>query len=223
MWRLYQFPLCPFSRKVRLLLAEKQIAHELHEVLPWERDPTYRELNHIGQTPAMHDPDIGIVLADSRAICEFFEETAPQNSLMLGSAEQRAEIRRLVAWFDEQFYAQVTAPLLCGRLIARHRDGTDCTKAFLADAQRNADTYLDEVSFLVGKRSWLAGPTLSLADLAAAAQISIADYLSGINWSGHDQALTWYSVFRSRRSSQPLLAERMTGIDPPPHYANLDA
>ena len=29
MWRLYQFPLCPFSRKVRLVLGEKAVAHEL--------------------------------------------------------------------------------------------------------------------------------------------------------------------------------------------------
>ena len=33
MWRLYQFPLCPFSRKVRLLLSEKGIAYELERIL----------------------------------------------------------------------------------------------------------------------------------------------------------------------------------------------
>ena len=223
MWRLYQFPLCPFSRKVRLLLAEKQIAHELHEVLPWEHDPAYRQLSHTGQTPVMLDPDRGIVLIDSRAICEFFEETASERSLMLGSAEQRAEVRRLVAWFDEQFYAQVTEPMLRGQLIEPAKWDTDRAKASLADTQRNADGYLDEMGFLLGSRTWLAGPTLSLADLAAAAQISVADYFGRIDWSGHDQAQTWYSVLRSRRSFQPILAARMAGIEPPPHYTNLNS
>lgn len=222
MWRLYQFALCPFSRKVRLLLSEKGVPYELRDVLPWDNDPAFRQLNHTGRTPAMHDPDRGIVLADSRAICEFFEETVPQNSMMLGSAEQRAEIRRLVAWFEEQFYAQVTWPLMHGRLIARPRNGADRAKVLLADTQRNADAHLDEIGFLLGNRSWLAGPTLSLADLAAAAQISVADYLGGIDWSGHEQAKTWYAVLRSRRSFRPLLAERMCGIEPPPHYADLN-
>ena len=223
MWRLYQFPLCPFSRKVRLVLAEKQIAHQLHYVLPWEHDPEYRQLSHTGQTPVMHEPDRGIVLVDSRAICEFFEETVPEHSLMRGSAEQRAEIRRLVAWFDEEFYPQVTRPLLRGLLINPAKPDTHHAKALLADTQRHADAYLDEVGFLLGSRAWLAGPTLSLADLAATAQISVADYLGGIDWSGHDQAQTRYSVLRSRRSFRPLLAERMAGIEPPPHYENLNA
>ena len=222
MWRLYKFPLCPFSRKVRLLLGEKQIAYELCEVLPWDHDRAFRQLSHTGRTPAMFDPERDTVLADSRAICEFIEETIPARSLMLGSAEHRAEARRLVAWFDEQFYAQVTGPLLHGRLIAPRWGGPDRTEAWLADAQRNADVHLDEIGFLLGNRSWLAGPTLSLADLAAAAQISVADYLGGIDWSGHEQAKTWYAVLRSRRSFQPLLAERMAGIEPPPHYADLN-
>ena len=141
---------------------------------------------------------------------------------MLGSAEQRAEIRRLLASFDEQFYPQVTWPLLQDRLIKLAQPDADHAKALLAGTKRHADAYLDEVGFLLDSRTWLAGPTLSLADLAAAAQISVADYFGGIDWSGHDQAQTWYSVLRSRRSFRPLLAERMAGIEPPPHYENLN-
>ena len=36
MWQIYQFPLCPFSRKVRLLLSEKGVAYELWRENPWE-------------------------------------------------------------------------------------------------------------------------------------------------------------------------------------------
>ena len=36
MWQLYQFPLCPFSRKVRLLLSEKGVGYELWRENPWE-------------------------------------------------------------------------------------------------------------------------------------------------------------------------------------------
>ena len=70
---------------------------------------------------------------------------------------------------------------------------------------------------------WLAGATLSLADLAAAAQISVADYLGGLDWSGHEQARGWYAVLKSRPSFRPLLSERMEVIHPPDHYAQIDS
>ena len=85
-----------------------------------------------------------------------------------------------------------------------------------------ADAHLDYVDYQIDHRPWLAGATMSLADLAAAAQISVADYLGGLDWSGHEQARGWYSVFKSRPSFRPLLAERMDGIQPPAHYADVD-
>ena len=45
MWQLYQFPLCPFSRKVRLALAEKAIPHELVRVSPWLQEDEFIDLN----------------------------------------------------------------------------------------------------------------------------------------------------------------------------------
>ena len=45
MWQLYQFPLCPFSRKVRLMLTEKGVPHELMRVSPWLQDDDFADLN----------------------------------------------------------------------------------------------------------------------------------------------------------------------------------
>ena len=220
MWRLHHFELCPFSRKVRLLLSEKGVAYALHPIVPWECRDELRHLNRAGRTPVLQDPDRRIVLADSAAICEYIEQTVPGGSLLMGSAEQRAETRRLVAWADELFYAQVTLPLLRHRLIENRHEPDE---RVLNAARSKADVLLEEIGFLVDTRAWLAGPTLSMADLATAAHISVADYLGGINWAGHEQAQTWYSVIKSRRSFQPLLAERVMGIEPPAQYSDLNA
>ena len=75
MWQLYQFPLCPFSRKVRLALTEKAIQHELVRVSPWLQEDEFMDLNPAGQTPVLVERDKGTVLIDSGAICEYFEET----------------------------------------------------------------------------------------------------------------------------------------------------
>jgi glutathione S-transferase len=93
----------------------------------------------------------------------------------------------------------------------------------LRETMRMAEEYLFYIDFLIDNRPWLAGATMSLADLAAAAQLSVADYLGGIDWSQHEQARGWYSVFKSRPSFRPLLTERMDVIHPPTHYADVNA
>lgn len=222
MWHLYQFPLCPFSRKVRLLLGEKAVAYNLVNELPWEERDEYFDINPTGMTPALTDPEKGIKIADSRAICEYIDETVEAAPMMNGPSVYRAEIRRLVAWFDERFFIDVTAPLMQERLRKRviYRAPPDAT--VLREAMRAANAHLDYIDYLIDTRSWLAGATMSMADLAAAAQISVADYLGGIDWNGHEQTRAWYAMFKSRPSFRPLLSERMGNIPPPPYYEKVD-
>ncbi|MCH4894198.1 MULTISPECIES: glutathione S-transferase family protein [unclassified Sphingomonas] len=222
MWMLLQFPLCPFSRKVRLLLGEKGVGYDPVRESPWLRRDEFLDLNPAGQTPVMVDTERQIVLIDSAAICEFFEETIDRNALINGTAIDRAEIRRLVAWFDTQFFRDITGPLLVERMEKRivHRMSPDAR--VLRDAMKAAVQHLDYIDYLLDHRTWLAGSTMSLADLAAAAHISVADYLGGIDWKSHEQAKRWYMVMKSRPSFRPLLSERMEGITPPADYEKLD-
>lgn len=223
MWKLYQFTLCPFSRKVRLALAEKGVAHDLVTALPWAPDEAFDGLNHFGRTPVLHDAERKLTLVDSQAICEFLEETEDRTPLVLGTALQRAEIRKLVALFDQGFFADVTHPLLHEKMKKRVvlRQAPDSGQ--LRQAMKLAHEHLEYIDWLVGTRRWLAGAQLSLADFAAAAQISVADYLGGIDWAGHEEAQGWYRVMKSRPSFRPLLAEKMEGIPPPRNYADVNS
>jgi glutathione S-transferase len=222
MWQLYQFPLCPFSRKVRLMLAEKGIAHEIVRESPWLKRDEFVDMNPAGQTPVLAETAKGIVLIDSGAICEYFEETVEKSPMIPGTAVNRAEVRRLVSWFDERLFGEVVGPLIEERMRKRlvSRDPPD-TKV-LREAMKVANAHLDYIDYLLDHRRWLAGPVLSLADLACAAQLSVADYLGGLDWRGHKQTTDWYAVMKSRPSFRPLLGERMEVIAPPAHYDKVD-
>lgn len=222
MWQLFQFPLCPFSRKVRLVLGEKGIGYELVRESPWERRDEFLDMNPAGRTPVMADEARGITLIDSSAICEYLDETVEGKPMISGTATNRAEIRRLTSWFDEHFFGEVVAPLLHERMHKRiiYRQAPDA--GMLREAMKAANVHLDYVDYLIDHRTWLAGATMSLADLAAAAQISVADYLGGIDWTGHEQTKGWYSGLKSRPSFRPLLSERMELIAPPPYYEQVD-
>jgi glutathione S-transferase len=221
MWQLYQFPICPFSRKVRLTLGEKGVPHELVRESPWLRRDEFLDMNPAGQTPVLVD-EKGTILIDSNAICEYFEETIEKSPMIPGTAVNRAEVRRLVALLDDKLYGEVVGPLLEERMKKRlvSRDPPD-TRA-LREAMKIANGHLDYLDYLLDHRRWLAGPVLSLADLTAAAHLSVADYLGGLDWRGHKQTMEWYSVMKSRPSFRPFLGERMEVIAPPAHYDKVD-
>ena len=100
MWQLFQFPLCPFSRKVRLVLAEKGVGHELVRENPWEARDEFIDLNPAGETPVMVEPDQGVTLIGSQPIVEYFDETVDRMPMIHGNGALRAEIRRMTEWFD---------------------------------------------------------------------------------------------------------------------------
>jgi glutathione S-transferase len=68
----------------------------------------------------------------------------------------------------------------------------------------------------------MAAAALSDADIAAAAQLSCLDYVGDVPWEDHPDAKDWYARVKSRPSFRPLLADHITGLRPPQHYADLD-
>ena len=78
------------------------------------------------------------------------------------------------------------------------------------------------LSHLAETRRWLGGETLSLADFAAAGHLSCLDYIGELDWSGVPAVKEWYARIKSRPCFRPLLTERMPGMTPPAHYADLD-
>ena len=222
MRRLHHFALQPVSRKLRLLLKEKQLDFELVDERPGDRREEMLHLNPSGEVPVLVEED-GNAYADSQAIAEYLEETHPDPCMIGRSAEARAEVRRLVAWFDGKFEREVTKNLLSEKIFKRYMpNGGGPDSSAIRAGKSNIGIHLDYIGWLMERRTWLAGPVLSLADLVAAAQISAIDYLGDVPWDEHEAAKDWYARMKSRPSFRPLLADSLPGAPPPAHYADLD-
>jgi glutathione S-transferase len=78
------------------------------------------------------------------------------------------------------------------------------------------------IGHLAARRHWLAGERLTYADLAAAAHLSVADYLGDAPWDEDARARDWYARVKSRPAFRALLADRIAGVVPPDSYADLD-
>lgn len=221
MRRLYHLPLCPFSRKLRLVLAEKKLEVALIEEKVWERRLDFLRLNPAGAVPVLIERD-GRVLCDSAAIFEYLEETGPEPRLLPSDPLERAEARRLVGWFDDKFNREVTEALVQERAFKRlARSGYPDSTRVKAGA-RAIRTHLQYVGWLVERRHWLAGESLTIADFAAAAHLSCLDYLGDVPWEVSEAAKDWYARIKSRPSFRALLSDHLPGFTPPAHYADLD-
>lgn len=218
---LYHFPLCPFSRQIRVILKEKDLPFELVVENYWERRANFARLNPAMEVPVLIEESDSI-LADISAITEYLEEKHPEKSLLGKAALERAEVRRLVSWFNHKFYHEVTRYILNERVI-HYYTGTSATSSdSIRAAKANIYYHLDYIAFLTKQRKWLAGEQLSLADIAAATQLSVLDYLGDVPWEHNPAIKDWYALIKSRPSFRPLLADRIAGFSPSKHYTDLD-
>ena len=224
--KLYHFTLDPFSRRIRLALSERNESVALVDERPWVPSQSLVALNPSGLIPVLVE-DSGLAISGIEALSEYLEETREVGlNFLPGNAYARAEIRRLTAWFDVKFYAEVTEPLLTEKVIRRFLPASEGGGAPDMNRVRNAlgklKPHLDYLSFLAEERSWLAGDDLTLADLAAAAHISAVDYLGDINWSENPVAKSWYQRIKSRPAFRVLLQDSLPAMPPSANYADLD-
>ena len=218
---LYHLPLDPFSRKIRIVLSEKKIDVELAVEQFWDRREGFLALNPAGTVPVFQEED-GAVIAPSQAIAEYLDETVAEPSLIRGSAADRAEVRRLCAWFDMKFHREITDHLFGEKLMKRFLGLGEPNSEAIRAGHANLDTHLSYIGYLADRRAWLAGDHFSLADIAAAAQISCIDYLGDVPWEDYQEAKQWYARIKSRPSFRPILEDYVPGMRPPAHYTDLD-
>ncbi|RFB75572.1 glutathione S-transferase family protein [Methylovirgula sp. 4M-Z18] len=226
---LYHHPLCPHSRFVRLLLGEFGVDAELIEERVFERRYDFLLLDPAGRTPVMVE-ESGQVLPGTGIIAEYFDETRSRTTtnqrLLPPDPAARVEVRRLMSWFHDKFFAEVSEPLITEKVYKRfmpqERGGGPLDMDVVRAARNNVRYHLRYIGFLVGKRKWLAGNEMSYADLAAAAHLSSVDYLGDVPWGEDEAAKDWYVRLKSRPSFRPLLADRTPGMAPSEIYAELD-
>ena len=220
MARLFQVPLSPFCRKVRLSLAEKKIECELIEERYWKQEPEFLRRNPAGKVPILKIDNK--ILTESAAICEYLEDMYPEPPLLPKGAEARHEVRRLVSWFDDKFHHEVTSKLLYER-VNRKVQGLGYPDSSNVKAGAKAIKYhLDYMTWLLEHRRWLAGDVMTLADFAAAAHLSSLDYICDVDWNRSEVVKDWYAKIKSRPAFRSILADQIPGFPPPPHYADLD-
>ncbi len=226
---IYHYPLCPFSRSVRLMAGEYGIAFDWVEEKAWDRREEFLHLNPAGTLPVLVT-DAGAAICGNTTIFEYIEEAGLvpgiSSSLMPADPVARADTRRVIAWFDRKFDDEVTRNLLTEkvdrRFTSHEHGGGPPNGAAVRAGLANIRYHLRYIGFLAARANWLSSDAITYADLCAAAHLSCIDFLGDVPWAEDEGAKAWYARIKSRPSFRPLLSDQVRGITPPGHYADLD-
>jgi len=157
----------PNPRLVKMFAAEKGMALDLVDVdivAGENRLPAYLDINPTATTPVL-ELDDGSRIAETTAICEYLEELQPQPPLIGRIALDRAHTRMWWRRVDLLVVQPMTAGFRAAEGLPLFRDRVVCLPASADELKRCARQGLDWFEAQLAQRNWLAGSSMTVADL----------------------------------------------------------
>jgi glutathione S-transferase len=200
--KIYEFTMAPNPRRVRVFLAEKGINVPYEQVdiaAGANRKPEFLKINPMGGLPVL-ELDDGTHIAESVAICRYFEETKPDPRLMGVDAKDKAVVemwnRRMefeVLWMTAGAFRN-TSDFFKGRIPQVKEYGEICRSAAIKRLE-----WLDTV---LADREFIAGPRYTIADITALIGIDFGR-LTGIKVEENQKNLArWHKAVSNRPSAK---------------------
>ncbi len=217
---LIQHPADLVSRKIRIIMNEKKMLFSLKVEEPWNLSENAIKLNPASCLPILVSD--GKTISSNYALMEFLDAIKPEPSLIYGNIKQQAEIRRLTEWFDNKFFYEVYKPIVYEKIYKRFGAGLTPDSRILNAGLKNLQFHMSYMEWLLEQNAFLAGDLISMADVSAAAGISLLDYLGEVSWQDYKSVKSWYAKIKSRPSFKDILKDNIKGILPSKHYSNLD-
>jgi glutathione S-transferase len=149
----------PFTRKVRIVLAEKKIEVDFEIDDPWQADAQAAKFNPLGKVPVLVLDD-GTALFDSRVIAAFLDNASPLARLLPAENRDRTEVRRWEALADGVLEAGVLARL------ENRREAKLRSESWIGRQKGKVEAGLAAMDAELGDRPWCVGNGYTLADIA---------------------------------------------------------
>jgi glutathione S-transferase len=170
---LYHVPRSPYARKVRILLAEKNLNYEEKIIDLANKPAEFMQISPLGKVPVFVDED-QTVIWDSSLIVEYLEETYPEPSFYPSDKRQKLECKK---WEE-------IADNLADNSIALWSEKSQGDKAEIKVINRY-QTAIDRILTALEtqlQQTYLLGEKLTIADLAAIASLGYYSLRHGETW-----------------------------------------
>ncbi|MEO8605507.1 MAG: glutathione S-transferase [bacterium] len=200
--KLYDSQTAPNPRRVRIFLAEKGVSVPVEQVdiaSAANRAPEFRAKNPTGGVPVL-ELDDGTFLAESVAICRYFEERHPEPALMGTDAQDRAVVEMWQRRMELELFGPITQvfrnshPFFAGR-IPQVPEWGEVNRKHAEASMKWLDRELADREFVAGERYSIADITaLCGIDFGRVSKIRIAPELTNLT--------RWHAAVSARPSAK---------------------
>ena len=175
--KLLGAPASPYTRKVRIVLAEKRIECDVERVDVQPADNPVNRHNPLGKIPTLVLDD-GTALYDSRVIVEFLDQASPIARLIPEDNRERIAVRRWEALADG---------ILDAGLLVRYeslRPQNEQSAAWVGKQAARMRRGLALLEADLGDKPWCQGDRYTLADIALGCCLGWLDFRKpgGLDW-----------------------------------------
>jgi glutathione S-transferase len=208
--KLYDFALAPNPRRVRMFLAEKSIEIPMVQVNTRERrqfDEEFVAKNPLKAVPVL-ELDDGTCIAESVAICRYFEEIQPQPALMGTDAKDKAIVEmwnRRVELMGYSATAEIvrnSLPMFEDRGLSGVPGGVPQIPALVERGKQTLGRFFNLLDGQLGANRFVAGPAFTIADITAYVTVEFAKRVDiHIPASGAVNVTRWHEEVASRPSA----------------------
>lgn len=202
--KLYASPFSSFARKIRVLLIEKNVKHDIEMLNLWEPNDL-QNTNPIGKVPALKLDD-GRVLINSPLIADYIDNRYPHPRFIPEDADGRLEVRGWEALADGTMDAVGTS-----LYEMRFHDQATCSQAWLDRQRSKVDCGFTALEKMLGDRRWCVGETISLADVAIACHLGFIN-LRAPHFFSPDKYPNLFRLWQAMETRESL---RKTAPKPP--------
>ena len=219
--RLFEHPLSPYARKVKIALYEKGIPFERVAVdLGVEgRDAVYQDFvmsSPRREVPALVDGEVRI--SDSTAILEYLDERWPQPQLLPTSASERARVRMLEEMMDTEYEA-VSWGIAEIKVFGR-ADGT-LAEQLLTRASLQLQRLWNRLERELEGREWMNGGKFGRGDAAVYPHLRTSEMLGYPVGARYSRLNRWLlacegraSVVKESAEAEQAFADSSTTLEP---------
>ncbi len=191
--KLYGSDTSPYVRKVRIVIAEKQIDCDWVLEKPADAGGRFRELNPLGKIPVL-ETDNGNVIYDSPVIAEYLDSLSPSR-LIPETGDTRWQVQTLHALGDGLLDATVA------RMLERRKPEEKQTAAVVSKQEGKITDVLQSLESATANTAFLVGSRFSMADIAIGVALSYIDFRYAHDWRSQYPVLaTWSETILSRDS-----------------------
>ncbi|MDA8109181.1 MAG: glutathione S-transferase N-terminal domain-containing protein [Betaproteobacteria bacterium] len=189
----------PYTRKVRIVLAEKRIDCDVELVDLSREDSAVAGFNPLGKIPTLVLDD-GTALYDSRVIVEFLDNVSPIGRLIPEENRERVAVRRWEALAD----GLLDAALLVRQELARAKK--EQSAAWVERQLGKLNRGLAQIAGELAERNWCHGDRYTLADIAVGSCLGWLEFRKpgGVDWRERHASLARYY---DRLSERPAFAD----------------